>query len=302
MKAKVRRARKIRRVIKKIAYLLVLAGVIYITAPRLYQKYPIIEGYFKRFGIHRIDVSQVGSYYDLLSENAQPSKDLLLGLGIKEDDDLQLAVDRLKDVMGLRDYTIWLSHHDAEKPPAYIKQLGYGDMGIMISTMVKERREILSLLVHELGHIYVWRLDKAVFGKCDEEKLVDCTGVFLGLGVLMLNGLTDEMRLMPSQEYETRKKVYGYLTADQFGYLLAKYCADRDIDRDAIKPFLNSAGWKYFNNGFDYLRKINYAGSKLAESAVGIHWCPKCGALTRFSLAGKIKDVRCAKCKTMLRE
>ena len=65
----------------------------------------------------------------------------MLDLGVKDTDTIQAVADRLKGAMGLADYTIWLSRHDAAKLPAYIKQLGSGHMGIVISTKVTERRE-----------------------------------------------------------------------------------------------------------------------------------------------------------------
>ncbi|MCI0482204.1 MAG: hypothetical protein L0213_11535, partial [Candidatus Dadabacteria bacterium] len=143
---------------------------------------------------------------------------------------------------------------DAEKPPAYIQQLASGHAGILISKKVTERREELNLLVHELGHIYVWSLDKSVFGKCDEEKLNDCSGVYLGLGILMLNGLTDEGVRSLTEGYEERKKFYGYIKPDQIGYLLARYCRDHAIPEETVLPHLSPTGKKYFDKGRAFLK------------------------------------------------
>lgn len=291
MKTKVKKARKRLRMIRKIIYFLIIIGVAYFTVVRLYPKYLKFYASYQK-----IDTSEIDAYYDLLSKHAKPAKDFVLNLGMKEDDNLQLAIDRLKSVIGLGDYKIWLAHHDAEKPPAYIKDLGYGDMGILISTRIKERREAINLLVHELGHIYVWRLASSVFGKCDQEKLVDCSGVFLGLGVLMLNGLTDEVNLLPGEGYETRKKFFGYLKPEQFGYLLARYCAEHGIAENAIKPFLGPTGRKYFNIGGNYLKRSGYGVNKSAGPITGIYWCSECGSFTRVPLSGKIEYVKCPKC------
>ena len=291
MKAKVKRARQARRAIRKIFNFLVVIGLVYFAVVWLYPKCLVFYTSYQKF-----DTSEVDTYYDLLSKHAKPAKDFVLNLGIKEDDNLQLAIDRLKGVMGLGNYKIWLAHHDAEKPPAYIKDLGYGDMGILISTRVKERREEINLLVHELSHIYVWRLAPSLFGKCDQEKLVDCSGMFLGLGVLILNGLTDEFKLLPGEGYETRKKFFGYLKPEEFGYLLARYCAEHGIAEDAIKPFLGPTGRKYFNIGSSCFKKSDHQISASAGPVTGIYWCSKCGVSTQIPLSGKIEYAKCPKC------
>jgi len=273
MKAKVKRARRTMRQFKRIIYTILLIGALFFTTPWLHENYQPIEKYFKLFGRLKIDTAEIDAYYDLLSKNATPAKDLMLDLGVKESDGLQLVIDRLKGAMGLGEYKIWLAHHDAEKPPAYIKQLGYGDMSIMISKNIKERKEEINLLVHELGHIYVWKLAPSVFGKCDQEKLVDCSGVFLGLGVMMLNGMTDDFTLLPGQGYETRKKLFGYLTPEQLGYLLARYCAEHGIAEDAVRPFLGRAGQKYFDTGCEYLKKNASAIKRSSLDAPQSQFC-----------------------------
>ena len=225
MKAEKRRLRKFGRIAGRAVRLLVAAGLIALSAYWLRPHYPALVGYLNSFGRARVDTKLVDEYYDLLSKHGAAKDEMVLGLGVKDEDDIQVAIDRLKGVMGLGRYKIWLAHHDADKPPAYIKQLGYGDMGILISRLITARREVLNLLVHELGHIYVWGLKSPAFGKCDQEKLNDCAGVFLGLGVVMLNGLTYEFTLMPGEGYEARTREFGYLRPEQIGYLVARFCA-----------------------------------------------------------------------------
>ena len=106
-----------------------------------------------------------------------------------------------------------------------------------------------------MGHIYVWNLDQSVFGKCDQEKLNDCAGVFLGLGVLMLNGLTDEAVRSLLDGYETKKKFYGDLKPEQIGYLFARYCSAHGIPEDTVRPSLTATGRKYFDIGRAHLHK-----------------------------------------------
>ncbi len=203
----------------------------------------------------KLDTAEVDGYYDLLSAHAKPSKQLMLDLGVKQDDDIQLAIDRIKSAMGLDGYRIWIGYSDDEKPPAYIKNVAPGAMIIMLSKHVTERREQINLLIHELGHIYVWTMDKAILKGCDEEKVVDCAGVYLGLGILMLNGLTDDTFFIPGTEYASEKKAFGYVRPELLGYLLARYCRDHNIAEDKIIPRLYPAGLKYFNIGRNYLAR-----------------------------------------------
>lgn len=297
MKTQFKKIRTIRKKIKKVLRFLLVLIIAFFIFKEIYPYCPRVKKYFERFIYVDVNATEVNTYYDLLSKHAQPAKELILNLGLSDKDNLQVAIDRLKGAMGSGDCVIRLAHHDAQKPPAYIKQLSYNQMDILISTKVTERREELNLLVHELGHIYVWRLDPLVFGKCDQEKLVDCSGVFLGLGIVTLNGLTDEYILLGDEGYKTQKKLFGYLEPEQLGYLLACYCAEHNIPENSIKPFLNSTGRKYFNIGCSYLKRSGRIIRTSARIDTGIYWCPKCGLSTRIPLSEKIKIVKCPRCK-----
>lgn len=247
-----------------------------------------------------VDTAEIDKYYNLLSRDMISSNGLVLSLGVKESDDLQVAVDRLKAAMGLEGYKIWLGYDDKESPPAYIKNVSPGSMIIMVSKNVKQRREQINLLVHELGHIYVWKISKSALRNCDEEKVVDCSGTFLGLGILTLNGLTDDFSFIPGGEYIAEKKMFGYLKPEQFGYLLARYCREHGIAYNKITPFLNSAGRKYFNIGCRYLARVANKTGRPTGKATGIYWCQECGQRMKVDLAAEKLDLKCPKCSKVL--
>jgi hypothetical protein len=255
-----KRARSIRRAIKKIFSFLFLICVLIFVLGGIVLYYPEIKPYLNRLTVVPISTAEIDSYYDLLSEHKQPGKELALDLGMSDADGLEVAIYKLKAIMGLADADIGLGFHNKEKPPAYIRKEGE-KMTVFVSTKVTGRREEINLLAHELSHIYVWRLEQPIFGACNQEKLVDCASVFLGLGVLTLNGLTDEYNVSPDGGYEMRKKTFGYLEPNQFAYLLARYCADHNIKDDAVKPYLGPAGRKYFKFGSTYLRKRTHRTS-----------------------------------------
>jgi hypothetical protein len=161
---------------------------------------------------------------------------------------------------------------------------------------VKEEREVLNLLVHELGHIYVWDLKGSVFAKCDQEKLNDCAGAYLGLGVVMLNGFTNEFGLLPGEGYESKVKEFGYLKPEQVGYLTARYCAEHAVPPGAVRPFLNRYGRRYFDRGLEHLRRSRPTPDKPAAKVTGLCWCPACGARNEFALGDDTSGAKCARC------
>jgi hypothetical protein len=242
-----------------------------------------------------IDTDEIDKYYDLLSDNSSPSEYFMLNLGISENDDSQIALDRLNVVLGLTNYSISLDSHNEKTPPAFVKNTDFATMSISIYKNISQKREIINLLTHELGHIYVWELDPSIISDCDEEKLVDSSGVFLGLGVLILNGFTDDITYMPGESYHTEKKFYGYLKPDQFGYLLARYAFDHRIEKETIMPYLLPAGRKYFDIGYTNFLKRNNTISP-AKPVIGLYWCPSCGYLMKVPLTGIMTKKKCPKC------
>ena len=238
----------------------------------MYRLLIILALFFAYSWVHtnffiKIDTKEVDRYYDLLLKNAGSSKDIVLDLDTSEDSDLQMIADRLKKAMGLGKYRIWVGYYDGEKPPAFIKTVAPGAMTIVLSRKIKQKREQINVLIHELGHIYVWAIDKSLLKDCDEEKVVDCAGVFLGMGVLMLNGLTDDVSVMPDGEYHSEKKMFGYLKPEQLGYLFARYCEENKISSDKIVSHLGPAGRKYFNIGHNYLMRAR--GDRKSDKIIG---------------------------------
>lgn len=290
-----------KKTIRKIVYLLLIAPA------AVYAGLWVSVNYFTE-----IDTAEVDRYYDLLKKHAKPASGLTLSLGVEEDGDLQIGLDRLQDAMGgLGKYDIDLVYGDQESPPAFVENVNNEYMTITVSRKIKQRREQLNVLVHELSHISVWSLepslimrcgdeqssDKSIFKGCNLEKVVDASGMFRGQGIVTLNGLTDEVMFIPGMEYSTTQKMYGYLKPEEFGYLLARYCAEHGISPHAIEPFLGPTGRKYFAIGKNYLKRHPLSPEKTAGTAEGIFWCPKCGNKITVSLAGpRPPEIHCPRC------
>jgi hypothetical protein len=249
-----------------------------------------------------IDTAEVDKYYDLLSKIGNPSQDLVLHLGAT-DGNTQTIVNRLKQEMGLEEHEIWIGHHSAtaDSRPAFVTNMkGTGVLGISVSDKNFESREEISIMVHELGHMYVWKIDRSLLADCDEEKVVDTAGIFLGLGILVLNGMTDDTFFLGGTEYAVEKKFYGYLKPIEFGYLFARYCTEHGIDKNNVIPFLGPEGRKYFNLGLNHIKRQNNIVEGSAGTVMGAYWCPECGQFSRVSLSGDVRKHRCPRCSRSL--
>ncbi|MFE8016597.1 hypothetical protein ACFU3O_28190 [Streptomyces antibioticus] len=118
------------------------------------------------------------------------------------------------------------------------------------------RRDIGAALAHEIMHVYLHRLDLSFPGTRDNEILTDTATTYLGAGWLLLDAFREDG--VSSQKL-------GYLTPEEFGYVLAKrslvfgedpsawftsaqaYTAyARGLERarhDERQPPLTAAGW-----------------------------------------------------------
>jgi hypothetical protein len=233
-----------RKTLRKIGFLLIILPTIFGSAAWVYTRYML-----------KIDTAEVDKYYDILCKYGKSPATLVYELDIGPGSGLQTITDELKKSMGLSGYKIWAGHGETGQRPAYVTSLAPGVVTVTVSKRVSDQREQINVLIHELSHIYVWGMDKSAIEKCNEEKLVDCTGVFLGLGILMLNGLTDESVFMPGTDHYSQQRLYGYIKPEQLGYLLARYCEERNIPYKKVMASLESPGRRYFNMGYNYMKR-----------------------------------------------
>lgn len=75
------------------------------------------------------------------------------------------------------------------------------------------RRDIGAALAHEVMHVYLHRLDLSFPATRDNEILTDTATTYLGAGWLLLDAYREDA--------STSQKL-GYLTPEEFGYVLAK--------------------------------------------------------------------------------
>jgi hypothetical protein len=188
------------------------------------------------------------------------------------------------------------------------------------------RRDIGAALAHEVMHVYLHRLGLSFPGTRDNEILTDTAATYLGAGWLLLDAYREDA--MSSQKL-------GYLTPEEFGYVLAKRALAFGEDpsiwftspqaytaytkgmaqarHDEQQPPLTAAGWAGRRR---YAKDRRYARDhQVPVPPPGIEpgpysfdggtplrvsfSCPTCQQRIRVPVRGRVR-ARCTLCRTVL--
>ncbi|MEE1741147.1 hypothetical protein [Streptomyces sp. BE147] len=187
------------------------------------------------------------------------------------------------------------------------------------------RRDIGAALSHEITHVLLHRLGLELPGTRDNEILTDTVTTYLGAGWLLLDAFREDA--LSSQKL-------GYLTPEEFGYVLAKRALAFDEDpspwftspqaysayirgralalRDLRQPPLAAAGWAARRR---YAKDRRYAADHPGTAAdPGVPYafeggggealrvsfaCPGCHQRIRVPVRGRVR-ARCGLCRTVL--
>ncbi|MFC5723074.1 hypothetical protein ACFP1Z_23175 [Streptomyces gamaensis] len=185
------------------------------------------------------------------------------------------------------------------------------------------RRDIGAALAHEVMHVYLHRLDLSFPGTRDNEILTDTAAAYLGSGWLLLDAY---------RESAVSTQKLGYLTPEEFGYVLAKraqafgedpspwftspqaydaYVKGRaEARRDEQRPPLAAAGRLGRHRYVRDRRAVQSAKRVLppgpADYAFEGHDplrvsfpCPTCRQRIRVPVRGRLR-ARCGLCRTVL--
>ena len=180
------------------------------------------------------------------------------------------------------------------------------------------RRDIGAALAHEVMHVYLHRLDLSFATTAENEILTDTATTYLGAGWLLLDAYREDR--------DSSQKL-GYLTPEEFGYVLAKRALLFDEDpsvwftspqaytayvagmtqarRDEQQPPLTGAGWvgrrRYAHDrrhgvpsGAPYAFSPDPAGRLRVTFP-----CPTCHQRIRVPVGGRVR-ARCGLCRTVL--
>ncbi|MCQ4081469.1 hypothetical protein NGB36_12880 [Streptomyces sp. RB6PN25] len=99
-----------------------------------------------------------------------------------------------------------------------------------------DRRDIGAALAHEIMHVYLHRLGLGFPGTRDNEILTDTAAAYLGTGWLLLDAYREESNVRGDRLVRSAFKL-GYLTPEEFGYVLAKRAL---VWGDDIEPWFTS--------------------------------------------------------------
>ncbi|NJP44796.1 hypothetical protein [Actinacidiphila epipremni] len=187
-----------------------------------------------------------------------------------------------------------------------------------------DRRDVGAALAHEVMHVYLHRLGLELPGTRDNEILTDTATTYLGAGWLLLDAYREEAAIRGERLRMSAYKL-GYLTPEEFGYVLAKraevfgddvepwfrsaqaadaYRAGRERAReDWRRAPLAGAGWgarrRYARDrralaaGPDYSFDAGAAGPRVSFP------CPACFQRLRLPCRGRMR-ARCGLCRTEL--
>lgn len=244
-------------------------------------------------------------------------------------DDLYLGVQRVARVMvrhfRLPDARMIVNFREMEHA-ASVELAAGPEYFIELNTRFKRhRRDIGAALAHEVMHVYLHRLGLAFHGTRDNEILTDTATTYLGAGWLLLDAFRQD---------QVSSQKLGYLTPEEFGYVLAKraalfgedpaiwftspqayeaYVKGRTLaGADSTQPPLSAAGWagrrRYARD-----RRAALAGGGRTVPATGsgsyafeVHSplavsfpCPTCHQRVRVPVRGRVR-ARCGLCRTVL--
>ena len=244
-------------------------------------------------------------------------------------EDLHAGVQRVARVMvqhfRLPDARMIVSFREMEHA-AHVELAAGPEYFIELNSRFKRhRRDIGAALAHEVMHVYLHRLGLAFHGTEDNEILTDTATTYLGAGWLLLDAFRQDQ--LSSQKL-------GYLTPEEFGYVMAKRAAVFGEDpavwftspqayeayvrgralahADGTRPPLAGSGWadrrRYAR---DRRRAQNHAGP-LPQAADAESYsfenhsplrvsfpCPVCHQRIRVPVRGMVR-ARCGLCRTVL--
>ncbi|ARP69729.1 hypothetical protein LK07_08055 [Streptomyces pluripotens] len=183
------------------------------------------------------------------------------------------------------------------------------------------REDIGAALAHEVTHVYLHRLDLVFPTTAENEILTDTVATYLGAGWLLLDAYREDG--VSSQKL-------GYLTPEEFGYVLAKrallFHEDPSVwftspqaytaytkglsraRRDEQQPPLVGAGWagrrryahdrRHASDGGRPAATYAFTPGPAGQLRVSFP-CPTCHQLIRVPVRGRVR-ARCGLCQTVL--
>lgn len=239
------------------------------------------------------------------------------------DEDLHLGAQRVASAMvralRLPDARVVVAFRPMEDA-ATVELAAGPEYFVEVSDRFRTRRgDLAAALSHEVAHVLLHRLDLRFPSTADNEILTDTTAAYLGAGWLLLDAYREDAL--------THQK-FGYLTPEEFGYVLAR--RGRLLGEDLSAWFTSPRAYEAYVRGRaradrDHRRaplaaagpieRRRYARGRRAGSTPGrgaeyrfeehgagplvSFPCPVCDQRLRLPVRGPVR-ARCGLCRTVL--
>jgi hypothetical protein len=253
---------------------------------------------------------------------------------------VQQIVEAIVHHFHLRAASVVVRFNDQLEVPARITQTRGGHRLVEMQMGFMASRETVAILAHEVAHFFLDTVGLRYKDTFQNEVLTDTAASYLGAGWSVLNAYQrsesrSEQWVGPNTRTvttTTRESKLGYLTPEEFGYVLARRCNTTDerllpwigrnegkaalsagfaqLRRELAQPPLGTASalrrikykyavWRSKRKGgqeatiYDY---GNFSIEAAARKSV-LFRCPRCTQQLRFPVGIKRADVTCNVCK-----
>lgn len=155
----------------------------------------------------------------------------------------------------LREGSVAVRFSNQLEVPARISQTAGGNRLVEIQSAFAGTGQIVAIMAHEIAHFFLDTHQLEYADDVENEILTDTTANYLGAGWSTLNAferLESTSWNGLSTTTTTRESKLGYLTPEEFGYVLARRCK---VTKEDIRPWIKrKEGRAALSAGLDRLR------------------------------------------------
>ena len=119
--------------------------------------------------------------------------------------------------------TVIVTFSSSLQPPGRVELSHSNEFFVELQSQFRSTpKAIAAVLAHEVAHIFLHRCGVRFPVEFENEVLTDTTAIYVGFGPTIMNAATETTSHLPNNVIQTRTHHFGYLTLDEFGYILAK--------------------------------------------------------------------------------
>jgi len=158
-------------------------------------------------------------------------------------------------------------------------------------------RAIASIISHEITHVWLNKYNLAPDDKETNERLADLTAIFLGLGVMIINGAWLKVEAGRESDAILYKEIKPYLSADELGYAMAIFLNHKSIQPKELQTYLTPEAIDIVKIGQQELEERLKELKKRKEIDSWVIICTNCFQKVRIPAHKGILRVQCPICK-----